>query len=209
MRERNPLATTTDAGRPGRQRHALAVGRPQRASAAAGPLSHRADGQFQSKRIPERMPHAKGGGAFAVFQVTADLSAYTRAMVFAPRNRLRCWCGSRRWPPSGVAPTPGETRAGSPRSSTPATELRPGRQQHPVLFIRDPMNFQHFIHSQKRRSTKQRTRRRHAVGLLEALLRCQIGLPGGTGSVVGQMASASSSKLTRSRSWTATSVAIS
>ncbi|MBC7442629.1 MAG: catalase, partial [Ramlibacter sp.] len=40
--------------------------------------------QFNRERIPERIVHAKGGGAHGVFEVTGDVSAYTRAAVFQP-----------------------------------------------------------------------------------------------------------------------------
>ena len=39
---------------------------------------------FNRERIPERQPHAKGSGAFGYFQVTHDVSAYTKAAVFQP-----------------------------------------------------------------------------------------------------------------------------
>ncbi|MFX9204777.1 catalase, partial [Acinetobacter baumannii] len=39
---------------------------------------------FNRERVPERNPHAKGGGAFGEFVVTEDVSAYTRAAVFQP-----------------------------------------------------------------------------------------------------------------------------
>jgi hypothetical protein len=39
---------------------------------------------FNRERIPERQPHAKGGGAFGTFIVTQDISRYTKAAVFAP-----------------------------------------------------------------------------------------------------------------------------
>lgn len=39
---------------------------------------------FNRERVPERQPHAKGGGAFGTFTVTADMSDYTRAAVFQP-----------------------------------------------------------------------------------------------------------------------------
>src|ERR1700735_2534645 len=42
---------------------------------------------FNRERIPERQPHAKGGGAFGVFEVTNDVSAYTKAAVFQPGAR--------------------------------------------------------------------------------------------------------------------------
>jgi catalase len=34
------------------------------------------------ERIPERVVHAKGSGAFGRFTVTQDISAYTKAAVF-------------------------------------------------------------------------------------------------------------------------------
>ena len=37
---------------------------------------------FNRERIPERQPHAKGGGAFGRFEVTKDVSQYTKAAVF-------------------------------------------------------------------------------------------------------------------------------
>src|SRR6202521_4870779 len=43
--------------------------------------------QFNRERIPERQPHAKGGGAFGHFEVTNDVSKYTRAAVFQPGTK--------------------------------------------------------------------------------------------------------------------------
>lgn len=37
---------------------------------------------FDRERIPERVVHAKGGGAFGHFEVTHDISKYTSAKVF-------------------------------------------------------------------------------------------------------------------------------
>src|SRR3982074_3819285 len=39
---------------------------------------------FNRERIPERQPHAKGGGAFGQFEVTQDVSRYTRAAFLQP-----------------------------------------------------------------------------------------------------------------------------
>ena len=39
---------------------------------------------FNRERIPERQPHAKGSGAFGRFEVTKDVSKYTKAAVFQP-----------------------------------------------------------------------------------------------------------------------------
>ena len=40
--------------------------------------------QFNRERVPKRQPHAKGSGAFGRFEVTHDVSAYTKAAVFQP-----------------------------------------------------------------------------------------------------------------------------
>ena len=37
---------------------------------------------FNREKVIERQPHAKGGGAFGVFETTADVSHYTRAALF-------------------------------------------------------------------------------------------------------------------------------
>jgi catalase len=42
---------------------------------------------FNRERIPERQPHAKGGGAFGHFEGTKDVSKYTKAAVFQPGTK--------------------------------------------------------------------------------------------------------------------------
>jgi catalase len=37
---------------------------------------------FNRERIPERVVHAKGSGAYGTFTVTHDISKYTRAKLF-------------------------------------------------------------------------------------------------------------------------------
>lgn len=37
---------------------------------------------FDRERIPERVVHAKGAGAFGFFEVTHDITKYTKAVVF-------------------------------------------------------------------------------------------------------------------------------
>src|SRR5580693_9455176 len=76
--------------------------------------------QFNRERIPERQPHAKGGGAFGHFEVTNDVSEYTRAAVFA----LKFYTTEGNFDLVG--------------------------NNTPVFFMRDPLKFQHFIRSQKR-----------------------------------------------------------
>ena len=60
---------------------------------------------FNREKVPERQPHAKGAGAFGVFETTADVSAYTRAAARPhspacpapplprPPSVRRCGCG--------------------------------------------------------------------------------------------------------------------
>ena len=38
---------------------------------------------FDRERIPERVVHAKGAGAFGFFEVTHDISKYCKASVFS------------------------------------------------------------------------------------------------------------------------------
>ena len=40
--------------------------------------------QFNRERVPERVVHAKGGGAFGHFRVTGDVSRFTKAALFQP-----------------------------------------------------------------------------------------------------------------------------
>ena len=42
---------------------------------------------FNRMNIPERRPHAKGSGAFGEFEVTEDVSKYTKALVFQPGTK--------------------------------------------------------------------------------------------------------------------------
>lgn len=79
--------TTTDAGIPvASDEHSLTIG-------ADGPIMLHDHylieqmAQFNRERIPERQPHAKGGGAFGGFEVTQDVSKYTRAALFQPGTK--------------------------------------------------------------------------------------------------------------------------
>src|SRR5690606_37330145 len=39
--------------------------------------------RFNRERVPERVVHAKGTGAYGTFRVTGDIRRYTRAALFA------------------------------------------------------------------------------------------------------------------------------
>ena len=66
---------------------------------------------FNRERVPERQPNAKGGGAFGRFEVTKDVSNYTKAALFQPRTRRTCWRVFQLSRASAAAPIHGVTRA--------------------------------------------------------------------------------------------------
>jgi catalase len=107
---------------------------------------------FNRERIPERQPHAKGGGAFGHFEVTGDVSAFTKAAVFQPGTRtdtlirFSTVAGER-----GSPDTWRDPRGFSLKFYTSQGNYDMVGNNTPVFFIRDPMKFQHFIRSQKRR----------------------------------------------------------
>jgi catalase len=145
--------TTTDAGIPvASDEHSLTIG-------PDGPIllqDHYLIEQmanFNRERIPERQPHAKGSGAFGHFEVTNNVSAYTRAAVFQPGAktdtliRFSTVAGER-----GTPDTWRDPRGFSLRFYTSEGNLDIVGNNTPIFFLRDAMKFQHFIRSQKRRA---------------------------------------------------------
>ena len=101
--------TTTDAGIPvASDEHSLTVG-------PDGPIllqDHYLIEQmanFNRERTPERQPHAKGSGAFGRFEVTKDVSQYTKAALFQPGAKTDMLARFSTSPASAAAPTPGAT----------------------------------------------------------------------------------------------------
>ncbi|HKJ07999.1 MAG TPA: catalase [Gammaproteobacteria bacterium] len=153
MAKDDPHFTTTDAGIPvPSDEHSLTVG-------PDGPIvlhDHYLIEQmanFNRERIPERQPHAKGSGAFGHFQVTGDVSAYTRAAVFQPDTRtdtvirFSTVAGER-----GSPDTWRDPRGFSLKFYTSEGNYDMVGNNTPVFFVRDPLKFQQFIRSQKRRA---------------------------------------------------------
>lgn len=145
--------TTTDAGIPvTSDEHSLTVG-------PDGPIllqDHYLIEQmanFNRERIPERQPHAKGSGAFGHFEVTHDVSKYTKAAVFQPKTktdtvvRFSTVAGER-----GSPDTWRDPRGFSVKFYTSQGNYDMVGNNTPVFFLRDPLKFQHFIRSQKRRA---------------------------------------------------------
>ncbi|HEV7854993.1 MAG TPA: catalase, partial [Mycobacterium sp.] len=109
--------------------------------------------QWNRERTPERQPHAKGSGAFGRFEVTHDVSAYTKAAVFQPGTktdmlaRFSTVAGER-----GSPDTWRDPRGFALKFYTTEGNYDMVGNNTPIFFIRDPMKFQHFIRSQKRRA---------------------------------------------------------
>jgi catalase len=106
---------------------------------------------FNRERIPERVVHARGSAAYGHFVVTNEMSNYTRAHVFGEVGRstetfLRC---------STVAGSRGAPEAArDPRGFALKFYTQEGNydlvgNNTPVFFIKDPLKFPDFIHSQK------------------------------------------------------------
>ncbi len=153
MTSNEPVPTTTDAGVPvASDAHSLTVG-------PDGPIllhDHyliEQMAQWNRERVPERQPHAKGSGAFGRFEVTGDVSAFTKAAVFQPGTRtdlvarFSTVAGER-----GSPDTWRDPRGFAVKFYTTEGNYDMVGNNTPVFFIRDPLKFQHFIRSQKRRA---------------------------------------------------------
>jgi catalase len=46
---------------------------------------------FNHERIPERVVHAKGSGAYGTLKITGDISRYTRAKALQPGAQSECF----------------------------------------------------------------------------------------------------------------------
>jgi catalase len=109
--------------------------------------------QFNRERVPERVVHAKGGGAFGFFEVTDDVSQFTHAAVFQPGARTDTLV--RFSTVAGELGSPDSWR--DPRGFAVKFYTSQGNydlvgNNTPVFFIRDPIKFPDFIRSQKRRA---------------------------------------------------------
>ena len=109
--------------------------------------------QFNRERVPERVVHAKGGGAFGEFVTTGDVSAYTKADLFQPGKKTPML--ARFSTVAGELGSPDTWR--DPRGFALKFYTEHGNydmvaNNTPVFFVKDPMKFQDFIRSQKRRA---------------------------------------------------------
>ncbi|NRG46315.1 catalase [Bacillus sp. CRN 9] len=107
---------------------------------------------FNRERIPERVVHAKGAGAHGVFEVTNDMSQYTKAKVFNGVGkstdmfiRFSTVAGE-----LGSSDTVRDPRGFAVKFYTEEGNYDLVGNNTPVFFIRDAIKFPDFIHTQKR-----------------------------------------------------------
>ena len=149
--QQRPL-TTTNAGSPApSDEHALAVGPDgpvlMQDAYLIEKLAH-----FVRERIPDRVYHVKGGGAFGYFEVTADVTQWTKAAFL---NQV-----GKRTPlfvrfsavaaDEGYPDTDRDVRGFAFKFYTEEGNYDLVGNNTPVFFVRDPMKFPDFIHSQLR-----------------------------------------------------------
>jgi catalase len=107
---------------------------------------------FNRERIPERVVHAKGAGAYGTFRVTNDITQYTSAKVFSQVGKetpvfLRfSTVGGER----GSADSERDPRGFAVKFYTEEGNWDMVGNNTPIFFIRDPLKFGDFIHTQKR-----------------------------------------------------------
>ena len=143
--------STTESGAPRQSdAHSLSVG-------ADGPLLlHDVAlveklARFDRERVPERSPHAKGSGAFGEFEVTQDVSKYTKAKFLQPGAKTTML--ARFSTVAGELGSPDtwrDVRGFALKFYTEDGNFDLVGNNTPVFFVRDPMKFPDFIHSQKR-----------------------------------------------------------
>jgi catalase len=104
------------------------------------------------ERIPERVVHAKGSGAHGTLTITHDISQYTRAKVFDTVGkkipmiaRFSTVAGEQ-----GAADAERDVRGFALKFYTEEGNWDLVGNNTPVFFVRDPLKFPDFIHTQKR-----------------------------------------------------------
>ncbi|WP_102959655.1 catalase [Mangrovicella endophytica] len=143
---------TTSAGAPiGDNQNAMTVG-------PRGPLLVQDYQLFEKlahqnrERIPERVVHAKGWGAFGELTVTNDITKYTNAKLFSEVGkktplliRFSTVAGEQ-----GAADAERDVRGFSIKFYTEEGNWDIVGNNTPVFFVRDPYKFPDFIRTQKR-----------------------------------------------------------
>ena len=150
--EDQPRKLTTASGRP------YAENENSQSAGARGPLLlqdyilHEKMAHFNRERIPERVVHAKGSGAYGTLTITHDISRYTRAKLFnevGKQTRLFTrfsTVGGEK----GSADSERDPRGFAVKFYTEDGNWDLVGNNTPVFFVKDPKKFGDFLHTQKR-----------------------------------------------------------
>jgi catalase len=108
--------------------------------------------RFAREKIPERIVHARGSAAYGVFEVTRDVTKWTKARFLGSVGKrtevfLRCSTVALE---RGSADTVRDPRGFALKFYTEDGNYDLVGNNTPIFFIRDPLKFPDFIHSQKR-----------------------------------------------------------
>jgi catalase len=144
---------TTDAGRPvGDNQNSLTVG-PRGPVVFEDFLLFEKLAHFNRERIPERVVHAKGSGAYGHFVCTnPDMSKWTTAKLFEKAGNITplfirfSTVGGEK----GSADSERDPRGFAVKFYTEEGNWDMVGNNTPIFFIRDPLKFGDFIHTQKR-----------------------------------------------------------
>jgi len=153
MNDRPPRpTTTTDSGIPAASdEHSLTVG-PTGPTVLHDAYVVQKMQHFNRERVPERVVHAKGSGAHGFFEVTADVTQWTKASFLSKVGkrtpmfaRFSTVAGE-----IGSADTVRDPRGFALKFYTDEGNYDLVGNNTPVFFMRDASKFSDFIHSQKR-----------------------------------------------------------
>jgi catalase len=144
--------TTNDSGVPiASDEHSLTVG-PQGPTVLHDAYTLQKMQHFNRERVPERVVHAKGSGAHGFFEVTEDVTPWTKAAFLSDVGkrtpvfvRFSSVAGE-----LGAADTQRDPRGFAMKFYTEEGNFDLIGNNTPVFFVRDAHQFADFIHSQKR-----------------------------------------------------------
>lgn len=115
-------------------------------------ILHEKMAHFNRERIPERVVHAKGSGAYGTFTITNDITQYTRTRIFSKvGNQCKVFVRfSTVGGEKGSADTERDPRGFAVKFYTTEGNWDLVGNNTPIFFIKDPKKFDDFIHTQKR-----------------------------------------------------------
>ncbi|MBT3787609.1 MAG: catalase [Alphaproteobacteria bacterium] len=147
---KSPIMTTANGSPVGDNQNSLTAG-PRGPLLAQDWQLFEKHAHFNRERIPERIVHAKGSGAYGKLSITGDISKYTKAKVFEVGKETECFLRfSTVAGEKGAADAERDVRGFALKFYTEEGNWDIVGNNTPVFFIRDPYKFMDFIHSQKR-----------------------------------------------------------